>query len=102
MYRDTPNNWCFLYRTFLDNMCKEDHNALVKERKKRRRNKVEYTITFEGGIIDMEKSEKPIKLTKEQSRQLGELIYLSFRRWHEKNHQNSSSDRTDRRDREET
>lgn len=83
-------------------MSKKDHNALVKKQKKRRRNKCEYTITFSGGIIDMEKSEKPIKLTKEQSRQLGELIYLSFRRWHEENRQNSSLGQTPRKDPEET
>lgn len=82
-------------------MCKEDHNALVKERKKRRRNKCEYTITFTGGIIDMEKSEKPIKLTKEQSKQLGELIYLSFRRRYYENGGNPPSDQTPRKDSEE-
>lgn len=38
-------------------------------------------IAFRGGIIDLDKSEIPAKLTAEQSRQLAEVIYLSFKSW---------------------
>lgn len=43
----------------------------------------ELQLEFLGGIIDMDKTPKPATLTKEQSRQLGELIYLRFKRWYE-------------------
>lgn len=39
-------------------------------------------IVFRGGIIDLDKSEIPAKLTVEQSRQLAEVIYMSFKSWY--------------------
>lgn len=44
----------------------------------------ELQLEFHGCIVPLtsDKSQKPAKLTRDQSRQLAEIIYLSFKRWY--------------------
>ncbi|HQU18102.1 MAG TPA: hypothetical protein PLA92_03525 [Fimbriimonadaceae bacterium] len=44
----------------------------------------ELLLEFQGCIVPLtsDKSRKPAKLTREQSRQLAEIIYLSFKTWY--------------------
>lgn len=53
-------------------------------------------ITFGGCIIDPD-SKEPQKLTTEQSEQLAELLYASFKKWYYDDHCQPPLDRTRRK-----
>lgn len=44
----------------------------------------ELQLEFHGCIVPLpsDKSEKPAKLTREQTRQLAEIIYIMFKKWY--------------------
>jgi hypothetical protein len=44
----------------------------------------ELQLEFHGCIVPLtsDKAKKPAKLTREQTRQLAEIIYLSFKKWY--------------------